>query len=284
MSCYTSLEDLFGDVVGKAVRGQGLSAREVAQRSGLSAAEVERIADAGFIPDDARVRALADALGLHGQRLIDSAHQAWFPKAPDGAFGSARVGVERLVVGRSVQMNSYIFWDTQTQEAAFVDPGDEGDRLVAAVRQKGLRPVLVLLTHGHGDHTGALRQVKEAYRIPAFINEKDFPLIEGLTSLIDGKVEEGWQTKVGGLEARTMALPGHTPGGIGYAVEGVLFSGDALFAGSLGGTRSLDAYTGQLRAVREKALGLPGGTTVFPGHGPATTVAEELAHNPFFLR
>lgn len=281
MSHYTSLEDLFGDVVGKAMRGQGLAAREAG--SGLSAEEIERITDAGFIPDDARVRALADALGLHRDRLVESAHQAWFPRSPDGAFRSARIGAERLVVGSSFQMNSYIFWDTETKEAAFVDPGDEGGRLLTVVRQRGLKPVQVLLTHGHGDHTGALRQVKETCRIPAFINEKDFPLIGGLTSLIDGKVEEGWRTKVGGLEVRTMALPGHTPGGIGYVVEDALFSGDALFAGSLGGTRSLDAYTGQLRAVREKALGLPGGTTVFPGHGPATTVGEELAHNPFFL-
>jgi glyoxylase-like metal-dependent hydrolase (beta-lactamase superfamily II) len=280
---YTSLEDLFGDVVGKAMRGQGLSAAEVARRSGLSADEIGRITDAGFIPDDARVRALADALGLQRDRLVASAHQAWFPGSPDGAFKSPRIGVERLVVGSSFQMNSYIFWDTGTKEAAFVDPGDEGDRLLAAVRQKGLKPVQILLTHGHGDHTGALRQVKEACRIPAFINEKDFPLIGDLTSLIDGKVEEGWRTTVGGIEVRTMALPGHTPGGIGYAAEDVLFSGDALFAGSLGGARSLEAYQGQLRAVREKALGLPGGTAVFPGHGPATSVAEELAHNPFFL-
>ncbi len=280
---YTSLEDLFGDVVGKAMRGQGVSTPEMARRSGLSVEEIEQITDAGFIPDDARVRTLADALGLHRDRLVGSAHQAWFPGSPDGAFRSTRIGLERLVVGHSIQMNSYIFWDTETQEAAFVDPGDEGDRLLAVVRQKGLKPVQILLTHGHGDHTGALKQVKETCRIPAFINEKDFPLIGGLASLIDGKVEEGWRTKVGGIEVRTMALPGHTPGGIGYAAEDVLFSGDALFAGSTGGTRSPEAYKGQLRAVREKALGLLEGTAIFPGHGPATTVAEELAHNPFFL-
>lgn len=284
MSYYTSLEDLFGDIVGKAVRGQGLSAQEVERRSGLAEGDLARIADGGFVPDDARVKGLADALGLHGGRLLGSAHRAWFPKSPDGAFGSQRVGVERLEIESSIQMNGYLFWDAETKEAAFVDPGDQADRLMAVVRQRGLKPVQILLTHGHGDHTGALKQVKEACRIPAFISHRDLPLIGGLASLIDGDVEDGWGTRVGGLEVRAMALPGHTPGGVGYAVEDVLFSGDALFAGSLGGARSRDAYTGQLRAVRQKALGLPGVTTIFPGHGPATTVAEELAHNPFFLQ
>ncbi len=280
---YTSLEDLFGDVVGKAVRGQGLAAREVERRSGLAVGDVGRITDDGLIPEDERVRALADVLGLHGKRLGDSAHQAWFPKSPEGVFASARIGVERLVVGRSIQMNSYIFWDTETKEAAFVDPGDEAERLMAVIQRRGLRPVQVLLTHGHGDHTGALQEVKEGCRIPAFIDEREFPLIGGLSALIDGKVTEGWRTQVGRLEARAISLPGHTPGGTGFVVEDVLFCGDALFAGSLGGTRSLDAYTGQLRAVRDKALGLPEETTAFPGHGPATTVGEERQHNPFFL-
>jgi glyoxylase-like metal-dependent hydrolase (beta-lactamase superfamily II) len=284
MSYYTSLEDLFGDIVGKALRGQGLAAQEVERRSGISAGDIARITDGGFAPEDPRVQALADALGLHGGRLVESAHRAWVPKSPDGAFTSRRVGVERLEIEGSVQMNSYIFWDTETKEATFVDPGDQADRILAVVQKRGLQPVKILLTHGHGDHTGALKQVKESCHIPAFINDRDLPLIGGLRSLIDGNVEDGWQTRVGGLEVRAASLPGHTPGGVGYGVEDVLFSGDALFAGSLGGTRSLDAYTGQLRAVRQKALGLPGWTTIFPGHGPATTVAEELAHNPFFLR
>lgn len=278
---YTSLEDLFGDIVGKALRGQGLAAREVERRSGLAVGDLGKIADQGFVPDDTRVRALADVLGLHGKRLMDSARQAWFPKSPDGAFRSERIGVERLVVGHSIQMNSYIFWDTETKEAAFLDPGDEAERLMAAIGRRGLKPVKVLLTHGHGDHTGALRAVKEAYHIPAFIDEREFPLIGDLSGLIDGRVTEGWRTQVGRLGARAISLPGHTPGGTGFVVEDVLFSGDALFAGSLGGTRSLDAYTGQFRAVRDKALGLPEETTVFPGHGPATTVDEERRHNPF---
>jgi glyoxylase-like metal-dependent hydrolase (beta-lactamase superfamily II) len=100
---------------------------------------------------------------------------------------------------------------------------------------------------------------------------------------VDGSVTDGWRTTAGSLEIRALSLPGHTPGGIAYVVEDVVFSGDALFAGSLGGTRSLEAYRGQLRAVRDKILELPDATTIFPGHGPATTAGEERRHNPFFL-
>ncbi len=98
MSYYTALEDLFEDVVGKSLRGQGLAQRDVEQRSGLKAGDLARITGAGFVPDDARIVALANILGLHGQRLVDSARCAWFPKNPDGAIGNARIGVDMLVV------------------------------------------------------------------------------------------------------------------------------------------------------------------------------------------
>ena len=80
----------------------------------------------------------------------------------------------------------------------------------------------------------------------------------------------------------TVSLPGHTGGGIGYYTAPVFFSGDALFAGSLGGARG-DAYRGQIQAVQAKVLSLPEETTIFPGHGPITSVAQELAHNPYFV-
>ena len=283
MSYYTALEDLFEDVVGKALRRQGLAQRDVEQRSGLKAGDLARITGGGFVPDDARIAALANLLGLHGQRLADSARCAWFPKNPDGAIGNPRIGVDMLVVDGSMVMNSYIFWDQETKEAAFIDPGDEANRLLESVQRRGLKPVQILLTHGHGDHTGALRQVKQRYDIPTTINERDLPLLGGLRALIDETIEEGWESKVGGLNVRAMALPGHTAGGIGFSTEDVLFSGDALFAGSMGGTRNPDAYASQIRAVRDKALKLPEATTVFPGHGPASTVGEERRHNPFIL-
>lgn len=280
---YTSLEDLFEDIVGKALRGQALDAREVERRAGLAPGDVAKITGGSLLPNDQRVRALADALGLNGERLLESAHKAWFPKAPDGAGSGQRVGVERVAVRDPMEMNSYIFYDRETREAGLVDPGGQGDRLVATLRQGGLGLVIILLTHGHGDHTGALRHLKRDYDVPAYINANDLPLVGGLSSLIHGGVEDGWETRVGRLNVRAIGLPGHTPGGTGYVTEDVLFSGDALFAGSLGGARSKQAYEAQIQAVRQKALGLPKETTIFPGHGPATTVMEERLHNPFFL-
>ena len=92
---YTSLEDLFGDVVGKAVRGQGLAAREVERRSGLSVGDVARITDGGLIPDEDRIRALADVLGLHGKRLVDSARaMGKQPGVPFTAVEKDEVAIE----------------------------------------------------------------------------------------------------------------------------------------------------------------------------------------------
>ena len=95
-------------------------------------------------------------------------------------------------------------------------------------------------------------------------------------------VDGGWQTQVGSLVVDAVSLPGHTPGGIGYAAEGVFFSGDALFAASMGGARG-EAYDGQISAVRKNVLCRGGETRIFPGHGPITTVAQECEHNPFFV-
>jgi glyoxylase-like metal-dependent hydrolase (beta-lactamase superfamily II) len=99
--------------------------------------------------------------------------------------------------------------------------------------------------------------------------------------LLSERIEEGWRTPIGEIEVGSLSLPGHTPGGIGYTAPGVVFSGDALFAGSLGGAQGA-AYGGQIEAVGRKVLSLPGDTRIFPGHGPMTTVAEERAHNPFY--
>ena len=148
----------------------------------------------------------------------------------------------------------------------------------------GLTVEQILLTHGHQDHIGALAEIGRATAAPARIHRGDLALTGSLADQIAGQLEEGEVVHIGKLRFEVCSTPGHTAGGISLVHEEMAFVGDALFAGSLGGTRSVANYRMQRQAVAEKLLALDEETSCsFPGHGPATTVGEEKAHNPFFL-
>jgi glyoxylase-like metal-dependent hydrolase (beta-lactamase superfamily II) len=99
---------------------------------------------------------------------------------------------------------------------------------------------------------------------------------------VTDQVRDGWEAEIGSTKVEAVGLPGHTPGSTGYCGDGVIFTGDAMFAGSLGGAQGAN-YESQKEAVRGKVLSRNGSTRIFPGHGPITTVEEERAHNPFFV-
>jgi len=202
--------------------------------------------------------------------------------------------IEALPVG-PLQVNCYIVGCETTREALVIDPGDEGGRILAALDHAGLRAKLVVNSHGHFDHIGANAFLVEKTGAELLIHEKDVPLLAqserhaelfGLsvvpspapTRILAG----GEELSVGELRIRVIHTPGHSPGGICLLVDGHLFAGDTLFAGSIGRTDLAGGNHQQLlAAIREQLLVLPEATVVHPGHGPDTSIGREKRNNPF---
>ena len=278
---YTQLEDEFGDIVGKARRGQEMEPADVAGKVGLALEDLGRIEDCALTPDQGVIERLAAVLGLHREKLLRSATKQFFPLYPSGRSISGGV-VEMMVLGSGFLMNGYIVGCSETGKGAVIDPGFDPEKILRNVEATGLDIEQVLLTHGHQDHIGALSEICQATDAPALVHGGDLALIGGLANKIEGELREGEVIAIGNLRFEIRATPGHTQGGVSLIHAEAAFVGDALFAGSLGGTRSLDNYRQQHQTVGEKVLGLAEKSLLFPGHGPATTVGEERAHNPFF--
>ncbi len=279
---YTQLEDEFGDVVGKARRGQEIAVVALAGRVGLTAGDIAKIEDYELIPAADAIERLAQVLGLHSDKLQASAAQAFFPRDPAGR-SMAEAQVEMMVLGSGFLMNGYIVGCAATGRAAIIDPGFDADKILQHLAASGLTVEQILLTHGHQDHISALAEIGRATNAPARIHRGDLALMGSLADRIAGDLAEGDVVSIGQLRFEVRSTPGHTAGGISLVHEEIAFVGDALFAGSLGGTRSVGNYRMQRQAVAEKLLSLDANVALFPGHGPATTVGEERENNPFFL-
>jgi hydroxyacylglutathione hydrolase len=279
---YMQIEDEFGDIIGKARRGQEIEPEVLAPKVGLSRSDLEKIEEYELTPDQNIVRRLAEELGLHAGKLQVSAGKRYFPLYPSGRPVDGLV-VEMLILGKDFLMNGYIIGCAETGKGVVIDPGFEAEKILKAIEATDLEIEQVLLTHGHGDHTGALSEICQATESPALVNKADFGLLGSLSTKIEGTIVEGETIAVGNQELQVQATPGHTPGGISLVHEHLAIVGDALFAGSLGGTRNRKDYEMQRDAVKEKILSLDDKVILYPGHGPATTVGEEKANNPFFL-
>jgi glyoxylase-like metal-dependent hydrolase (beta-lactamase superfamily II) len=181
-------------------------------------------------------------------------------------------------------VKGYVVYDSG--EALFVDTAYNEEAMLEVLERKNLTLKAVCLTHGHSDHAGGLDVILQHHRVPVYLGMGDRPMLgwippgELMMSTTDGQT-----VTIGRLTMRFVVTPGHTPGGICYRVEGAghdaCFVGDTLFAGSIGGSNPASLYQAHLQSVRTRVLTLPPDTTLLPGHGPATTVREELAHNPF---
>jgi len=278
---YMQIEDEFGDVVGKARRGQEIPLPSLGEAVGLSVPDLEAIEAYELTPDLAAVERLARALGLDAAKLRAIAARRYFPLYPAGRPVTGLV-VEMMVLGVDFQVNGYLVGCSQTRQGAIIDPGFEAEKILKTADASGLEIAAVLLTHGHGDHAGALSEVCQATGAPALVAAADLPLLGDARTKIEGVLSEGQEIGLGGQTLTATSTPGHTPGSMCLVQGDVAFVGDALFAGSLGGTRQRADYDSQRQTVEEKILGLEHRCIVYPGHGPATTVGEERASNPFF--
>ncbi|HET7264703.1 MAG TPA: MBL fold metallo-hydrolase [bacterium] len=198
----------------------------------------------------------------------------------------------------SVGANCYIFGDDATREVFVIDPGDEAERILAELRRLDARPVAIVNTHGHFDHVMAVDEVRRATHVPFWIHEGERPVLESGPSrakvlfgidlppspVPDRWIAEGDVLSVGGLRLTVRHTPGHSPGGVCLVGDGLVFTGDTLFAGSVGRTDLPGANQDALFAsIARVLLPLPDETVCYPGHGPETTIGEEKRGNPFIV-
>jgi glyoxylase-like metal-dependent hydrolase (beta-lactamase superfamily II) len=244
-----TLEDDFSDIVAKARRGLGLSTAPLPSQ-------------------EQDIRKLASELDLRPAALLTSASRSWHPAPVPPIRGlhrfSTRFG--------NMAVNSYLVVDPSTNEAAAFDTGADCSGMLAA----GANIRQVFLTHIHGDHIADLDQLMKKSGATAFVSARE-PLPAA------SPFPDGAEFSIGSLRVRTLRTSGHAAGGTTFVLTGLehplAFTGDALFAGSMGGAPN--AWPEALDGLRNRILALPPETILCPGHGPLTTVAEERLHNPF---
>jgi glyoxylase-like metal-dependent hydrolase (beta-lactamase superfamily II) len=200
----------------------------------------------------------------------------------------------RLVVG-PLQVNCFILEDEKTKEAVVIDPGDDAADILKLIREKGLTVKYIIDTHGHFDHVGANGAIKDVTGAQILIHEADAPIMAiaarqsaafGMPPVssppADRFVKHGDVISAGEISLKVLHTPGHTPGGISLLEQGIVFTGDALFAGSIGRTDfpGGDLMT-LLEGIKKNLMVLPDDTKVFSGHGPVSTIGEERSENPF---
>lgn len=204
------------------------------------------------------------------------------------------MNIESVIVG-PLETNCYLVSCPRTLACAVVDPGAEPDRIIAAVRRLGLKPALILNTHGHFDHVGANRDIKDAFDIPLAIHALDNPMLElagrlEMSFVLEAKdsppadffLQDKAQIPVGESRLEVLHTPGHSPGSVCLLGDGFLLSGDTLFYEGVGRTDLPGGSDRDLKSsLRSKILVLPPETRVLPGHGPRTTVGQEIVSNPF---
>ena len=210
--------------------------------------------------------------------------------------GEGGIVVRSLTLG-PFQTNCYVLGCKETQKGVVIDPGFEPEVILSTVEKERLEVDLVLLTHGHVDHVSAVGAVASALKADVVIHEDDAPLYKaaprmamvfGITAdeppdptrtITDGDVVE-----VGNLKLKTIHTPGHSPGSVSFLVEGhnLLFSGDTLFYRGIGRTDFPGGSFSEIsRSIRNRLYSLNGTIEVLSGHGPATSLREEMLMNPF---
>jgi hydroxyacylglutathione hydrolase len=178
-------------------------------------------------------------------------------------------------------------------EAVVVDPGGDAARIQRELAEMDSRCTAILITHGHWDHLGGVADLAESTGAPVHMAEEERVLLEDLNSFTPPGVElrpyvpqvvlRGDETlELAGISFQTLRIPGHSPAHLGYYAAGSLFSGDLVFAGSVGRTDLPGAdWDTLVESIRMLADRFPPDTVVYSGHGPETTLGEELARNPF---
>lgn len=201
--------------------------------------------------------------------------------------------VQTFTVGK-LFTNCYIAACSQTREAIIIDPGFETHTEAAQISKylenEALKLKFIVNTHGHPDHTCGNGIVKEKFKVPILIHEGDAHMLGTVAAKFFGfknsppadvLLKDGDTISFGSLSLKVMHTPGHSPGSISLLGEKEVFTGDTLFAGSIGRTDLPQGSDKEMKHSLRKLTSLPDFFKVYPGHGPPTAIGEEKANNPF---
>jgi len=266
------LEDTYTDILGKAMRGLKLDDATVAQRAGVGLPELQTLRGGEF--SAAVAGKVAPLLGLNFSALSAVAQKRYLP---------AEVTVEGLAQFNTpfedMTVNAYLVWDSKTREAAVFDTGSDAGGILEEAAAKKLTIRHIFLTHTHGDHIFDLDRLREKTGAAVWVGDRE--PVAGAETFSPGR---SWQ--LGGLKIESRLTWGHSPGGVTFVVSGlarpIAVVGDSIFAGSMGGGNV--SYPDAVKNNVEQILTLPPSTVLCPGHGPLTSVGEELKSNPFFAK
>jgi len=196
----------------------------------------------------------------------------------------------------SMAVNCYIVGCEETKEVAVIDPGGNARGILKVLENNGLKAVYIINTHGHIDHIGANRAIKDATGAKVLIHKNDAKMLTNAVSNFsfmmgqqvtsppaDQFIDEGDIIKIGNtVELKVIHTPGHSQGGICLVTDNIIFSGDTLFYGSIGRTDFPGgSYQELISNIKNKLLCYDDDVVVYPGHGPATTIGFERKRNPF---
>ena len=200
--------------------------------------------------------------------------------------------VARLELG-PIGTNCYLVRRAGASEAVVVDPGADASEIRLELAGRGARCVAILVTHGHWDHLGGVADLAEGTDAPVYMSDDEAVLLEHVNDYVppgirlrpyepDVRLAGDETLELAAIAFETLRVPGHSPAHLAFAADGALFSGDVLFAGSVGRADLPGAdWDVLLRSIATLADRFPAETIVYPGHGPATTLGDELATNPF---
>lgn len=199
----------------------------------------------------------------------------------------------REIVGE-LDTNSYILYSEESRESLLIDPGAEGEKLLRRIDERGLKLKKIVLTHGHIDHCGDVNTILSVKKIPLLMHREDLTVLNshintdlgrslGLTppKRADEFINEGDIIEISGLKVEVLHTPGHSPGSICLKCGDLLFTGDTLFAGSIGRT---DLPGGDFKTINkslERIKQIDENMIILPGHGDESDMKTELAINPF---
>ncbi|HEX9912571.1 MAG TPA: MBL fold metallo-hydrolase [candidate division Zixibacteria bacterium] len=203
--------------------------------------------------------------------------------------------VERIVVG-GLETNCYILVDEKSRKGIVIDPGADFTKIEKKIKQLKVKIEKIILTHGHADHITALGQLKIYAGAEVLIHSQDEKMLSDSTSnlsflaeneiefsSVDESLKDGDTIKCGEIKLEVIHTPGHTPGGISLLGEDVVFTGDTLFKGSVGRTDLPGSSWRDLEKSLKKILNIKEDLTVYPGHGPVSSLKWEKENNPFLI-
>ena len=201
--------------------------------------------------------------------------------------------IKKLVVG-TLENNCYSIADEITKETLVIDPGDEPDRILELINENNFKVKYILCTHAHLDHVGAVPDIKKETGAKIVIHRDEYKIYKGASEQAairgyeldplpepDMFISDGDKLEIGNLKLEVLHTPGHSPGGICLYGEGILITGDTLFAGSVGRT---DFYGGDIEKLKKsfkRLISLPDKVKILPGHGPESTIGKEKETNFF---